>query len=235
VRLAIMQPYFAPYLGYFQLLNAVDKFVIYDNIQFSKKGWIHRNRILSNGKDELISLTLKKDSDYLDIRDRTLSHDFSKSRSKLLRRIENSYAKAPYFSEVFPIVQRFLLFDDQNLFNFVSNSVKAIADYLSIQTEITRSSELDIDHSAKGENKVLKICKCLKAKTYINPPGGVDLYSKNAFDQAGLELKFLRPNLQVYDQHAPAFIPGLSIIDVAMFNSRESIANMLNDFTLFSP
>ena len=89
MKLAIMQPYFFPYIGYFQLIKSVDEFVIYDNIQYTKKGWINRNRILVNGTDYLISLPLKKDSDYLNVVDRQLAESWEKDRTKLLTLITN--------------------------------------------------------------------------------------------------------------------------------------------------
>ncbi len=83
MKLAIMQPYFFPYIGYFQLINTVDEFVVYDNIEFTKKGWINRNRILVNGKDEYITLPIKKDSDFLHVKDRFLAETWSKDSAKM--------------------------------------------------------------------------------------------------------------------------------------------------------
>ena len=112
MKLGIMQPYFFPYIGYFQLINSVDTFVIYDNIQFTKKGWIHRNRFLQNGKDTMFTLPIKKDSDYLDIDQRFLSENFGPECDKLLRKIEGAYKKAPYFNDVFPIVKSIFTFNE---------------------------------------------------------------------------------------------------------------------------
>jgi len=232
VRLAIMQPYFFPYIGYFQLMNAVDQFVIYDNIQFTKKGWIHRNRILSEGKDVYISLSLKKDSDYLDICDRTLADDFEKANNKLLRRIESSYRKAPHFHDFFPVVEAVLSFPDRNLFRFVANSLQAVAAYLNIETTVIHSSDIGIDHSLHGQERVLSICKHLEAKTYINSSGGIELYSSDRFRDEGIDLKFLQPQLNAYDQKCTQFVSALSIIDVLMFNSCNQIFESLSDCEL---
>ena len=86
MKVAIMQPYFLPYIGYLQLLNSVDKFILYDDIEYTKKGWINRNRIVDG---EIITLPLKKDSDYLNVVERRLSDDWRKQKTKLLNKIES--------------------------------------------------------------------------------------------------------------------------------------------------
>ena len=118
-----MQPYFFPYIGYFPLINAVDEFVIYDNIQFSKKRWFHRNRILENGKDEYITLPLKKDSDYLDVNNRFLSDTWEAEREKLFRKVKENYRKAPFFGNSIAFLEKILFFSSKNLFFFLCNSV----------------------------------------------------------------------------------------------------------------
>lgn len=233
MKIAIMQPYFLPYIGYFQLINVVDKFVIYDNIQFAKKGWINRNRILVNGRDEFITLPLKKDSDYLNIDKRLLADSFENDREKVLRRIKESYRKAPYFEEVFPVIQDVVTYNStKNLFFFIFNSVKQICEYLGIRTEFIVSSGIDIDHSLKSEQKVLAIVLKMNAEIYINAIGGQELYSRDNFRNARIELKFIQSDPITYKQFNNEFVPWLSIIDVMMFNSKEEIRKMLHSFTL---
>jgi hypothetical protein len=229
---AVMQPYFLPYIGYFQLMNAVDEFVIYDNIQFTKRGWIHRNRILENSKDVYISLPVKKDSDYLDVKDRCLADDFDKHKSKILSKIKNNYQKAPCFKEVFPIVENIFSFENKNLFEFIFNSTLILKEYLEIETDIIISSNIDIDHTLKSSDKVKAIVKKQKGNIYINPIGGLELYDKSDFQKDGIDLKFLKPELKPYSQFLNDFVPGLSIIDVLMFNSKAEIQDMLNNYNL---
>lgn len=224
-----MQPYLFPYIGYFQLMNAVDEFIVYDNIQFTKKGWINRNRILVNGADAYITLPLKKDSDYLDIKDRYLSDDWNSESKKMLNRITESYRKAPYFESVFPLIEKSLLFGDKQLFNFIFNSLNLTKDFLEIKTSFVISSTISIDHNLKSTEKVIALCKHQNATTYINPIGGVELYSKEEFKNEGLELKFIKANNIIYPQFKNEFIPYLSIIDIMMFNSKEDIKNHLNN------
>lgn len=233
MKLAIMQPYIFPYIGYFQLINAVDKFVVYDNIQFTKKGWINRNRILFNGKDEYFTLPLKKDSDYLNVVDRKLSHSFAADRVKILRKIETAYKKAPEFNQVFPLIEKILRTDSVNLFDFIFQSIESVNNFLGITTELIVSSSVNINHSLKSEQKVLAICKAIGAQTYINPAGGSELYSKELFKENNIELQFLKSELTTYNQFKNLFVPGLSIIDVMMFNSKEKVMEYIQeDFSL---
>lgn len=231
-RLAIMQPYFMPYIGYFQLINSVDEFVIYDNIQYTKKGWINRNRILVNGKDYLITLSLKKDSDYLDVVDRELSDSWSKDRIKMLNLIKSAYNKSTQFEPVFDLISKCLNNPEANLFRFIYDSIVLINEYLEISTPIVISSSIEIDHSLKSQDKVIELCKKQKADNYINSIGGVSLYNKDNFNQSGIQLNFIKSNQISYNQFTNKFLPWLSIIDVMMFNSKEEIQKYLNNYTL---
>lgn len=229
-----MQPYFFPYIGYWQLINAVDTFVIYDNIQFTKKGWIRRNRILLNGEDKMISIPVKKDSDYLDINKRYLSETINIDKIKILNQIKMAYSKAPEFPRVFPIIENAVNTNEDNLFDYIFSTIKVILNYLEIDTEIVISSNVDMDHSLKNRDRVTEICKKFEAREYINPIGGVELYNKDDFLSEGINLKFLKSNVMEYKQFDNKFIPNLSIIDVLMFNSKERVKEMLsiNSFVL---
>lgn len=227
-RVAIMQPYFLPYIGYFQLLANVDQFVIYDNIEYTKKGWINRNRILVNGKDEYISLPLKKDSDYLSVIQRTLSDSFDIEKVKLLRKVKEIYKKAPYFEQTFPIFECIMACEENNLFLFILNSLAKICEFVDIKTELIISSNLSVDHSLKGQDKVIGICKSLKATHYVNPIGGVSLYDKNIFKEENITLEFLQPTMVEYKQFEHSFVPWLSILDVLMFNTKDQVLHILN-------
>ncbi len=229
-----MQPYLFPYIGYFQLMNAADEFVVYDNIQFSKKGWINRNRILDNGSAIYITAPLKKDSDYLDIKDRWLADTWAIERKKMLNRITASYKKAPCFDIVYPVIEKCILFGEMNLFKFIFNSLTLLKEYLEIPASFVISSSIEINHTLKAEEKVISICKARSAKTYLNPVGGVALYDKDDFKKEGIDLQFLKANDISYPQFNTAFVPSLSIIDVMMFNSKDSVKDLLNSkFTIF--
>ncbi len=233
MKIAIMQPYFFPYIGYFQLIQNVDEFIVYDNIQFTKKGWINRNRILVNGNESYLTLPLKKDSDYIDIKDRYITEDWTLERKKIINKIKETYIKAPYFQTVFPLIEEIINFENKNLFQFIYNSLKQINNYLDIKTPLIVSSSIEINHSLKAEDKVIALCKARLANNYINPIGGIELYNKEIFKEEGLELQFLKTNNIIYPQFKNEFVPFLSIIDVMMFNNKENLLEYLNSaFTL---
>lgn len=225
LKIGIMQPYFLPYIGYFQLIASVDKFVIYDNIKYTKKGWINRNRILVNGGERYVSIPLKHASDSLDIRDRQLSSSFS--RMDLLNQVRGAYSKAPYFKETFGKLEEIMSFEGENLFDFIHNSLEVMCDYLGIKVKILVSSIIETKANLMGLDRVLSLCKDCGADIYINPIGGRSLYDPFVFQSNGIELKFLQPRLWEYSQFNNQFISSLSIIDVLMFNSRESVIENL--------
>lgn len=230
MKLAIMQPYFLPYIGYFQLIRSVDTFVVYDNIKYTKKGWINRNRFLQNGADADFTIALKKDSDLLDIRERTLSPDFDKT--KLLNKIREAYRKAPHFKESFELFETILMKDHSNLFRFIYASLEAVCRMLQINTTMVVSSAVNIDHSLKAQDRVIAICQKLGASTYINAIGGQELYSMDVFRSRNIELKFIKARSVVYPQFGNEFVPWLSILDVLMFNGAEATSRLLTEYDL---
>lgn len=216
-----MQPYFMPYIGYFQLIAAVDTFIVYDNIKYTKKGWINRNRMLQNGKDVIFSLPLKGDSDSLNVCDRDLAADFN--CDKFLSQISGSYRRAPYFSQTFPLVEQVVRHGERNLFKFIHHSLVSTCEHLGIATEIRVSSDVAIDHDLKNQDKVLALCAAVGARTYVNAIGGMELYSKDEFRMRGIDLKFIKSKSFEYAQLGNDFVPWLSIIDVMMFNAPEQV------------
>ena len=230
MKIGIMQPYFFPYIGYFQLIKAVDVFVVYDNIKYTKKGWINRNRMLQNGKDVMFSLPLKNDSDYLDVCERELAADFN--RDKLLNQFKGAYRRAPYFAQTFPLVEQIVRYEEANLFRFLHYSIAKTCKHLGIKTEIRVSSDIAIDHDLKNQDKVLALCEAIGANTYVNAIGGIELYDKTRFRDEGVELHFLKTDEFSYPQFGDGFVPWFSIVDVMMFNSKESITKMLMQYSL---
>jgi hypothetical protein len=226
MKLAIMQPYIFPYIGYFQLLSAVDTFVIYDDVNFIKQGWINRNQILLNGKVYRFNIILKDSSSFRKINE----IEINCNNQKLIATIEQAYRKAPFFNIVFPLVTNILQFNETNLAKFLTNSILTTVSYLNIKLSVLISSEIKKNCLLKGENKVIDICKQLNATSYINTIGGLSLYSKEMFLENNLTLKFIKPRLIEYHQFSDKFIPWLSIIDVMMFNSPAAIGKMLTQY-----
>ena len=227
-----MQPYFIPYIGYFQLISSVDEFIIYDNIQYTKKGWINRNRISVNGKDQFITIPIKKDSDYLDVSERMISDNWGKEKYKILNIIKSFYGKAPNFKEAYGVIEDCLNIEEENLFNFIYETILIINNFLDIKTKIIISSDIDIDHNLRSKNKVIEICKNRNAEIYVNSIGGISLYDKEEFKDNGIILNFIKSNPIKYQQSNSEFIPWLSIVDVMMFNSKEKIKEYLKEYTL---
>jgi hypothetical protein len=219
MKIAIMQPYFLPYIGYFQLISSADLFIVYDNIKYTKKGWI-------NGKDVIFSLPLKKDSDFLDVREREIAVDFN--RVRLLNQIAGPYRRAPYFSQTFPLVEQIVRNEERNLFRFIHHSIVSICKHLGIATDIRISSGIAIDHELRRQDQVIALCEAVGADTYINAIGGVDLYVKDEFKARGIDLKFIKSKLFEYPQFGNKFVPCLSIIDVLMFNPLTTTATIIN-------
>lgn len=228
MKLGIMQPYFFPYIGYFQLINAVDKFVIYDDVNYIKQGWINRNRILLNDKGFLFTLELKGASSFKEIN----RVEIGGNRPKLLKTFEQAYRKAPYFRQIEPILNSIFNSVETNLAPYIIQAIELINDYLGIKTKLMLSSEINKNNTLKGQDKVLEICNVLGASTYINAIGGKELYSKSDFAALGIELQFLKSNKIEYRQFGKEFLPWLSIIDVMMFNTQEEINVMLSNFEL---
>lgn len=228
MKVAIMQPYLFPYIGYFQLINAVDEFVVYDDVNFIKQGWITRNSILVNKKKYNFILKVEGASSFKKINEITLV----KNDKKLLKTIEQEYKKAPYFSVVFPIIQKILTTNENNLSKFLIFSLREIANYLQIDTIFRISSEIDKNNELKSQDKVIAICKKIKAKNYVNAIGGLELYDKDIFNKNNIRLNFIKTESVQYTQFDNDFIPWLSIIDVIMFNSVAEVNNMLCQYEL---
>lgn len=228
MRLGIMQPYFFPYLGYWQLLANVDKYVVYDDVTYIKGGWINRNNFLINGQKNLLTMQLEKANSYTLIKDIAIKDDFV----KFLKTIEMGYKKAPFFEDIFRLLKDICQCPDKKLGQFLFNSHIKICEYLGIDTELILSSSFDKHTELKGKDKVISICKQLGADEYINAIGGQELYDKKEFAENGIRLNFLQANLREYSQLKNEFVAGLSIIDIMMFNSKEEIKEMLNDFKL---
>ena len=228
MEIGIMQPYFMPYIGYWQLIKEVDLYVIFDDVNYIKKGWINRNNILVNGQKHLFTISLESASQNKLINEIAISDDFDKFKKTLCM----AYSKAPFYKEISLLFEDICSFPKSNLASFIKNSISLVCQYLGINTNIIMSSEIKKDNSLKGQDKILEICKILCADQYINAIGGIELYEKEHFKKENIELFFLDPIIEEYKQFKPDFVGGLSIIDVLMFNSVEEINYLLSKYTL---
>lgn len=228
MKLGIMQPYFMPYIGYFQLMKAVDKYIVYDDVNYIKGGWVSRNNILVNGEKKLFTISLKGASPNKLFNEIEIRDDFR----KLLKTLQMNYSKASHYTETMDLLEKIISYSNKQLALFIANSFREILSYLSINTEIILSSDLLKDCSLKGKDKVLHICHILNADTYYNAIGGQDLYDKKEFMDKKVKLFFLETQIKEYPQQAQNFIPFLSMIDVLMNNSVEEINLLLDSYNL---
>jgi hypothetical protein len=208
MRLAIMQPYFFPYIGYFQLINAVDKFVFYDDVNFIKNGWINRNRILLNAQPHYITLQLKQASSFKTIN----VTEFSNNKNKLEKTIYQAYKKTPYFDSVWPIIDRCLNHKTHLVSDVAIRSIIETSNYLDLNTEFEIGSQAY--GGTKGlerDERIREICKLNNASEYINPIGGVELYNKDIFLKDEIKLSFIKTGDISYNQNCSVFVPGLYI------------------------
>ena len=222
------QPYLFPYLGYWQLINLADIYVIADNMQYIKKGYINRNYILSNGKPHRFTLEVRGVHLGTPINEVNVGNN----TKKILKTIFHAYTKAPYFNEVYPMIEEILLNNEKNLAKYVGYSIEKIADYLDMNTKFIYESGLEVDYSQGAQSGIINICKMLNANQYINAIGGQELYKKEDFEKESIVLNFLKMEEIEYKQFNDAFIPNLSIVDVMMFNGKDEIKNMLESYKL---
>ena len=231
MKIGIMQPYFFPYIGYFQLLNMVDKYVVYDNANFSNNKWGYRNRILINGAPGFFRVNILKASQNKGFNEIKVSNDIEAKKKNILT-LECAYKKAPYFSTVMPILEQFMIAEYNNLAEYNVASNRLVCNYLGISTEILLLSEVDHNEELKRQYRIFDVCKVLGCSEYINAIGGTELYDFEEFRENGIELAFLKTGDISYSQFGGEFVPNLSIIDVMMFNSVPEIQNMLKQYTL---
>ncbi len=222
------QPYLFPYLGYWQLMNIADIYVISDSMQYIKKGYINRNSILVDGKKHLLTL------EALGVHENTLISEVKvgKNRKKIVKSIFHAYKKAPYFEEIYPLIEQIVLNNEENLAKYVGYSIETVAKYLNMNTKFIYLSDLQGKTSLMAQEKTIDICKRLDTNHYINAIGGEELYSKKDFFEEGIILNFLKTGDIEYRQFNNEFIPNLSIIDIMMFNSKDEIQEMLTKYTL---
>lgn len=229
MKLAIMQPYFCPYIGYFQLVKAVDTFIFYDDVNYIKNGWINRNRILLNGEAHYITIHQKGASPHKLINE----IEIIDNRRKLQKTISAAYGKAPYFKEAWPLIETILEFETNKISELAEYSVIQTCHYLGVDTRFELGSKsYGQTADLKKEKRLIAICHMNGAREYINPIGGIGLYDKKTFMEEGINLSFLRTAPVAYKQFGNSFIENLSILDVMMFNPRHEIHKMLDLYAL---
>lgn len=210
-----MQPYFMPYLGYWQLINEVDVLVISDDTKYTKQSWINRNRVWKNGRIEYITIPIRAGSDSLRINQREIASTFSPDA--FIRGNLQDYQKCNNNKDVGSLMKNILYFNDKNLSRFLINSIEETLNYLNMEKRILIASELAIPNTAKGQERIFYLSQKLGITGYVNLPGGKELYSRAQFENKGISIEFIVPKLAVYETFNKKYEPGLSMIDM-LFN-----------------
>lgn len=237
MKLAIMQPYFFPYLGYIALIKHTDAFILFDPVQFIRHGWIERNRVLKqDGGWQYIAVPLKKHDLSTKIKDIEINNS-ENWRGKILAQLAWYKKKAPFYKQAVDVIEKGVSVETNSITELNRNCLQAVCDYLSIPFNSAVFSDMDltIKQPEAPDEWALNICTALGGvDEYWNPPGGIEFFDKKKYENAGITLRFLKPSLPFYSQRRGAenFENGLSVIDVMMFNSPETINKMLDDYEL---
>lgn len=230
MKLGIMQPYIFPYIGYFQLINAVDRFVVYDDVAFIKQGWINRNQVLLNGQAHMFTVPISNASSFTTIGRTEINKKlYGAWKQKFFKTLTMAYAKAPCYDAANDLITSVFNNDCDTISELATKSIYATCLYLGIATEFVLSATQYMNSDLKAKDRVQDICAKEGADTYINASGGKALYDKSDFERCGLKLQFIAPHRVTYTQYRNEFVPWLSIIDVMMFNSPEVIKGFLNE------
>jgi hypothetical protein len=231
--LGVMQPYLFPYLGYFQLIAAVDKFVVYDDVNYIKQGWINRNRILVNGDAHLFTLPVKNASSFTTIREVGLDTvQVSAWRDKFLRTMAQTYNRAPNFKAVQELLDRVFAAPHGRLVDLLVAGIREVMAHIGLETELVPTSSGYANRNLSGQARILDICSQEEAGRYVNAIGGKELYDQSAFAQNGITLSFLRSGLPEYRQGRHPFVPGLSILDAMLFVPVDELRDMIQAYSL---
>jgi WbqC-like protein family len=229
-HIAVMQPYLFPYLGYYQLVHHVSEFIFFDDVNFIKKGYIHRNAVLLDGEARLFSLPV----DHASQNRLIMEHVFLDRSGEVENLIAQAYRTAPNFSRVFPLMCDVLRQPDRSVVNVTARSITAVFDYLGLKKRFSFSSRVPKSPSARGQQKIIEICLAKAANRYTNAIGGKPLYEPAQFDRHGIVLEFIRMHPVTYRQAAKTFVPNLSIIDVLMHCSKEETKGLLGQYVIES-
>lgn len=233
MKIAIMQPYLFPYIGYFQLINYVDTFVLLDDVNYIKRGYINHNTILINGKEFRYTIPVENASQNRLIKDMSFC-DSELGTLKLIKSVELGYKKSEFFSLGMPLVREILLDSHKDITSKVELSINMIFEYLGKDINIIRASKIGNEHNLKSTERIIDICKKLGADTYINPQGGRNLYNWKDFADKSIDMYFLDVDFDniIYSQLSDTFVSSLSIIDMLMNCDKNMIGYFLEKFTL---
>lgn len=218
-KIAVMQPYFLPYMGYWQLIKSVDKFIIFDDVNFIKRGWIHKNFVSTNGQKQQINLCIEKASINRKIDEHRLSNE-PKWRDRLFSQIRHSSTRKDLFDEYQEIIKSIIFRKDYKLNDYLHYSISRICELLEIKTQIIPSSSVYLNGHLKGQERILDICRKENASEYINLPGGRSFYHRKRFAEESIKLSFVETK------------DRFSIINDLLSKEKNQLINELNLITI---
>ncbi|MGZ8933272.1 MAG: WbqC family protein [Methylobacter sp.] len=236
MKLAIMQPYFFPYMGYWQLIHAADCFVLFDDVQYIRRGWINRNRILKPGGGWQYILVPLKKHDLTESIKNVQAHPDKKWKELIIAQLAHYKKKACYFDEINQMVREILFSNNEHYIAAINFAIiKKLCTYLNIKKELIVSSKQNFDYANVGDagEWALRIAEQMGAAEYINPAAGAKLFNREKFSSSNIKLSFLKFQEIVYSQRG-VFEPSLSIIDVLMFNGIEGTKEILKSYSIES-
>ena len=209
MNIAIMQPYFFPYLGYFQLLSNCDEFILLTEVNYIKRGWIHRNRIKMHERETRFGLNISEASQNKKINE----HQIHSGKEEAKRKVFNAYKNSKNFDQWFPTISNAIMHPCDSLSDYLANSLFKTSLLLDIDTKIIKDSDIEYDRTKRGSNLILEICRSRRASTYINLPGGKDIYNSQDFLAEGIELCFMKEYNPANYKHLDPNFSCLSVVD----------------------
>jgi WbqC-like protein family len=233
-KLGIMQPYFLPHLGYFSLIKYSDEWVVFDTPQFIRHGWIERNRILKPREGwQYIKVPLEKHGREIPINEVRIRAN-EPWRALILAQIEHYKLTAPYYQVVSDLLREALSYETDSISRLNVHLLAKVCEYLGLpfRYRFFSGCNFELPQVKAPDEWALYISLALGAQEYVNPPGGQAFFHRKKYEDNKLRLTFLAANPRRYDQKRAAFEPGLSIVDVMMFNSISEIQQMLGDFSI---
>lgn len=228
MKIAVMQPYFLPYVGYFQLISKVDGFVFLDDADYVRRGWIQRNYIVANGQRTRIRVPVAKRPIGTPIHEILLAENYPKWRTKFIDTLRHAYGKAPYFDVVSNLLKQVLLNPGAGLSELNIRLIISVCDYVGLDQNFEQSLDYCNDSALAGEARLIDICLRKGATEYVNAPGGRALYAPENFEKSGVRLRFLEPEINPYSRQNTDFIPCLSVLDMLMFLDPEEVLRQFN-------
>lgn len=231
MKITIMQPYFLPYIGYFQLMSAVNEFVILDDVNYIKRGWINRNRILVDGKEMYITKPIRGASQNKRINELQFVDDPGIGEN-MLRTISYAFRKSLFYLESEELFRNVILNTELRVPEYLEYSLIKLCEKLDIKVKISRASSYRNMLHASGQDGIIELCKILGCDSYYNAIGGQKLYDKKAFSSEGIELNFVKTDFEKMRMISSFQHLDYSILEIMAEHERSRVKDLLACFSI---